>query len=161
NRMPVRLRGQVVGAISSFRDQTEVQRLARELNGTRSHLDALRAQAHEFANKLHTIGGLLELGWPEQAVRFIKATTPAQQELIEELPRRIADPALAALLVGKASVAAERGIRLEVSPDSRVGAAGDLSEDLVTIVGNLVENAFDAVQGRPEPQVNMELREDD
>jgi two-component system CitB family sensor kinase len=160
NRMPVRLRGQLVGAVSTFRDQTEVQRLARELNGTRGHLEALRAQAHEFANKLHTVAGLLELGWPDEAIRLIKATTHEQQRLIDDLPTRIADPALAALLVGKASVAVERGIALVVTPESRLSADGGLAEDLVTIVGNLVENAFDAVEGRPKRRVEVDLRED-
>jgi two-component system CitB family sensor kinase len=160
NRVPVRLRGEVVGAVSTFRDQTEVQRLARELNGTRGHLDALRAQAHEFANRLHTVAGLLELGWPDEAIRLIKATTHEQQRLINDLPERIADQALAALLVGKASVAAERGIVLEVTPESRLGASDEMSGDLVTIVGNLIENAFDAVEGRPERLVVVDLRDD-
>jgi two-component system CitB family sensor kinase len=161
NRMPMRLRGQMVGAIATYRDQTEVQQLARELTGTRSHLDALRAQAHEFANRLHTISGLIELGWSDRAVSLIKATTLEQQRLIDDLPRRIGDPALAALLVGKASVAAERGIGFDVSAGSSLGSAGELSADLVTIVGNLVENAFDATDGQAERRVQVEIFDDD
>ena len=164
NRMPVTLRGQLVGAIATFRDQTEVQRLARELTGARGHLDALRAQAHEFANKLHTISGLIELGFHDRAVALIKSSTDAQQELIDDLPLRIGDPALAALLVGKASVAAERGISLRVSPSSRLQPHGELSgglsADLVTIVGNLIENAFDATEGRPERTVDVDVSEE-
>jgi two-component system CitB family sensor kinase len=161
NRMPVRLRGRIIGAISTFRDQTEVQQLARELSGTRSHLEALRAQAHEFANKLHTIAGFIELGWTDRAVTLIRDTTQEQQRLIDELPRRIGDPALAALLVGKASVAAEQGITLEVPPGADVAPTGELSDDLVTIVGNLIENAFDATEGQPERKVRVEVQDED
>ncbi len=141
NRMPVRLAGQVIGAVSTFRDQTEVQQLARELTGTRSHLDDLRAQAHEFANTLHTIAGLLELDMKDEAVELISRSTRHQQSLVEDLPRRIAEPALSALLVGKASVAAERGIAFEVTPGSRLGAALDQSSVRVAI-----SDAHDAIR---------------
>ena len=161
NRMPVLLRGQLVGAISTFRDQTEVQRLAEELNGTRSHLDALRAQAHEFANKLHTIAGLLELGWYEHAIDMIDEETQGQQALIDDLPRRIGDPALAALLVGKASVAAERGVVLEVTRHSRLEPRAGAGDELITIVGNLVDNALDATAGRAEGRVRVTVSDRD
>jgi two-component system CitB family sensor kinase len=160
NRMPVHVRGELVGAIATFRDQTEVQRLASELSGARSHLDALRAQAHEFANKLHTISGLIEMGRTERAVALVRATTQQQQALIEELPQRIQEPAVAALLLGKTSVAAERGVTLDVAADSRLGPAGELADDLVTAVGNLIENAFDAVEGRPARIVRVEIGDD-
>jgi two-component system CitB family sensor kinase len=157
NRMPVHVRGDLVGAIATFRDQTEVQRLASELSGARSHLDALRAQAHEFANKLHTISGLIEMGRPERAVALVRATTQQQQALIEELPQRIQEPAVAALLLGKTSVAAERGITLDVAPDSRLGPVGELADDLVTALGNLIENAVDR---RPARVVRVEIGDD-
>jgi two-component system CitB family sensor kinase len=160
NRMPVRLHDHLVGAIATFRDQTDVQRLARELTGTRGHLDALRAQAHEFANRLHTISGLIELGLLDRAVSLIRATTDQQQQLIEDLPLRIGDPALAALLVGKSSVAVERGINMQISPTSRLGVVGEVSGDLLTIVGNLIENAFDATDGQTERVVDLDIREE-
>lgn len=157
NRMPVHLGGQMIGVVSTFRDQSEVQRLARELDGTRSHLDALRAQAHEFANTLHTIGGLLELGLRDQAVQLISETTRDQQSLVDDLPKRIEEPALAALLLGKASVAAERRITFEVTPHSRLRAGTGLAAELVTIVGNLVDNAFEATEGQPERRVRVSI----
>jgi two-component system CitB family sensor kinase len=159
SRIPVRIRGRLVGAIATFRDQTELENLARELQGARTYADTLRAQAHEFANKLHTIAGLLELGWHDQAVAFITQTTREQQEWIDELLTRIGDPGLVALLVGKASVASERGITFSVSPRSRLGPTnrGDL---LLTVVGNLIENAFDAVvEGQDKREVVVNLRE--
>jgi two-component system CitB family sensor kinase len=157
NRMPVRLRGQIIGAVSTFRDQTEVQQLARELTGTRSHLDALRAQAHEFANKLHTIGGLLELGFKDQAVELITQTTKRQQTLVDDLTRRIADPSLSALLLGKASVAAERGIDFQLASDSRLRSSTGHEQELLTVVGNLIDNAFDATEGRSERWVRISI----
>lgn len=157
SRVPVRVHGKVIGAIATFRDQTEVQELARELSGARSYLDALRAQAHEFANKLHTISGLIELGWQKEAVTFIKRTTQHQQTLIDDLPKQIENPAVAALLVGKASLAAERGISFSVSPESRLPPLPDISDDLVTIVGNLVDNAFEALDGRQDGSVALTM----
>ena len=161
SRIPVRVRGRLVGAIATFRDQTELQALARELEGARSYADALRAQAHEFANKLHTIAGLLELGWHAQAVDYIAQATRDQQQLTDDLPQRIEDPALVALLVGKASVAAERGIAFSVSPRSRLGSINGLSQVLTTVAGNLIENAFDAVEGQPRRQVAVHIRDRD
>src|SRR5207244_2221105 len=122
--------------------------------------DTLRAQAHEFANKLHTIAGLLELGWHDQAVAFITQTTREQQQWIEELPSRITDPELVALLVGKASVASERGIQFAVSPKSALRDSDGLGGALTTIAGNLIENAFDAVEGQPRREVTVNVRDE-
>lgn len=159
SRIPVHIRDKLVGAIATFRDQTELEDLTRELQGTRSYADTLRAQAHEFANKLHTISGLLELGWHDQAVTFIAQATREQQAWIDELPSRIAEPELAALLVGKASVASERGVSFSVSPQSRLSSAGAHDGILGTIVGNLIENAFDAVEGCDRREVVVEVSE--
>ena len=157
SRIPVRSRGQLVGAIATLRDQTEMQELLHELDGTKSHLDTLRAQAHEFANKLHTIAGLMELGSYKEAMAFISQTTREQQELIARLPKQIADPALVALLVGKASVASERRIAFSVHPHRRIRPAMAASDDLVTIVGNLIENALEAVGPDGERSVSVSL----
>jgi len=158
SRMPVFIRGKLVGAIATLRDETEVRELARELTGAKSYLEALRAQSHEFANKLHTIAGLVELGWRDEALAFISRTTNHHQTLIEEVPRRIKDPALAALLVGKASIAFERGIDFGIAPDSSLEPMPELSDDLVTIVGNLVDNAFDALEGRSDAVVQLTIQ---
>ncbi|MBI2755980.1 MAG: sensor histidine kinase [Chloroflexi bacterium] len=161
SRMPVETRGMLVGAIATFRDHTEMQALVRELNGTRSYLDALRAQAHEFANKLHTVAGLVELGLYGEAKSYIHDATAHQQELVENLPRRVADSSVLALLVGKASVAAERGIHFSVSAETHVGPLADAGAAVSTVLGNLVENAFDAVAGRPERRVQIHLEDTD
>ncbi|TME64992.1 MAG: histidine kinase, partial [Chloroflexi bacterium] len=97
NRMPAVVRGETVGAVVTLRDRTELEGVLRELDGVRSLAHALRAQAHEFSNKLHTVAGLIELGRADEAVRFITRTALVHQELVDLVHERIGDPALAAL----------------------------------------------------------------
>ncbi len=146
NRTPVWVRGRHRGWVVTLRDRTELVRLARELDDTSSATEALRAQAHEFANRMHTVVGLLELGEHEAAVSFITRTTSGTY--VADLRERVQEPTLAALLLAKSAEAAERGSRLVLSDDSRVpeGAIGD-PRDAVLVVGNLVANAMDALDG--------------
>ncbi|WP_442937661.1 ATP-binding protein [Nonomuraea sp. SBT364] len=146
NRTPVSVRGQHRGWVVTLRDRTELVRLARELDDTSSATGALRAQAHEFANRMHTVVGLLELGEYEAAIAFITSGTPAAYA--GDLRERVEDPTLAALLLAKSAEAAERGARLVLADDSRVPAdvLGD-PQDAVLVVGNLVANAIDALDG--------------
>ncbi|GAA3294949.1 sensor histidine kinase [Streptomyces cinereospinus] len=146
------------GAVATLRDRTELEQLGRELDSTRGLIDALRAQDHEHANRMHTLLGLLELGMFDDAVEFVGEAVGDHRATAEQVTEKIQDPLLAALLVGKATVAAERGVALRLSgrtrlPDRLVDARG-----LVTVVGNLVDNAFDAVAGTPHARVEVELR---
>lgn len=145
NRMPVYVRGELTGAVVSFRDRTELAEVSRELDGVRTVTDALRAQAHEFSNRLHTIVGLVELGRHGEAVSLSSEDATTHQELVEMLLGRIGDPTLGALLLAKAVVASERGISLRISDDTLVVTELANVRDLVTIVGNLVDNALEAV----------------
>lgn len=149
NRTPVAVRGQHRGWVVTLRDRTELVRLARELDQASSATEALRAQAHEFANRMHTVVGLLELGEYEEATRYITRTTQAYSEFASDIRERVGDPTLAALLLAKSAEAAERGARLVVTADSDVaaGAIGD-PQDAVLVVGNLVANALDALDGK-------------
>jgi response regulator of citrate/malate metabolism/signal transduction histidine kinase len=149
NRMPVYVRGEVTGAVISFRDRTELAEVTRELEGVRTVTDALRAQAHEFSNRLHTIVGLVELGREREAISLSTEDAVAHQELIETLLGRVGDPTLSALLLAKAVVAAERGISLRISDEMLVVREFDEVRDVVTIVGNLIDNALDAVAEGP------------
>ncbi len=146
NRMPVVVRGRTVGSVTTMRDLTDLAALQRELGATRLATDALRAQAHEFANRLHTISGLIELGEHDEVQRYVRRLGRVTQRLTAQVTDRIADPALAALLIAKASQAAERGVELRLSDRSGLEPVDEqTSEDLTTVVGNLVDNALDAV----------------
>jgi sensor histidine kinase regulating citrate/malate metabolism len=145
NRMPVVVRGREVGSVTTLRDRTELTTLRRELDRSRHATDTLRAQAHEFTNRLHTIAGLVQLGDYEEVVRFVNHTTQQHEGLLREVTDRVGEPALAALLVAKVSLAAERGVDLRIGPDTAVGPLDEaFATDLVTVVGNLVDNALDA-----------------
>ncbi|MGG8406669.1 ATP-binding protein [Streptomyces sp. 12297] len=154
NRMPT----EDGGAVATLRDRTELEQLGRELDSTRGLIDALRAQDHEHANRLHTLLGLLELGLHEEAAAYVTEVVGVHRTTAEQVTEKVRDPLLAALLVGKATVAAERGVPLRLSadtllPDRLVDPGG-----LVTILGNLVDNALDAAAGSPDPRVEVELQ---
>ncbi|MEV7084354.1 sensor histidine kinase [Streptomyces sp. NPDC093085] len=148
------------GAVVTLRDRTELERLGRELDATRGLIDALRAQDHEHANRMHTLLGLLELGLYEEAAEFVTEVAGVHRATAEQITERIHDPLPAALLVGKATVAAERGVSLRLAPATRLPDRLVDPQGLVTIVGNLVDNALDAAAGpaATEPRVEVELR---
>ena len=145
NRMPVQVRGEDVGAVVTLRDRTELDALMRELDGARSTTDALRAQAHEFRNRMHTVAGLIELAEYDEALSFIVNETREDERFSEEVTARVREPALAALLVAKVAAAAEHGVQLRLAPDTHVQEANGDARDLVTVVGNLVDNAVEAL----------------
>ncbi len=157
NRVPIVVEGKVMGGVATFRDMSEMRELAAELTGVKQLAEALRAQAHEFVNRLHTVSGLLQLGRHEDALEYIASATRTHEEMVGFVTRRIREPALAGLVLGKMSAANERGINLNLDPDSDVPVNHDRARrvDLVTVVGNLVENAFDAVASLPEEQKNV------
>ncbi|GGP54129.1 ATP-binding protein [Saccharothrix coeruleofusca] len=143
NRMTARTHDRRVGVVLTLRDRTELHDALRELDGQRTVTEVLRAQAHEFTNHLHVISGLVELDRREEAVRYIERVGGAGSVTSEIIGGAMADPALAALLLAKSSTAHERGVALRLAQDSRVVArAGD---DALTVLGNLVDNAVDAV----------------
>jgi two-component system CitB family sensor kinase len=149
SRMPVVVRGRTIGHVATFRDRTELENLLRELDNARSVSEALRAQAHDFSNRLHTIAGLIELGRQEEAIQLTTESSSVSQELTESLLERVGDPVLGALLLGKSAVAAERGIQFRLSPDSRLDGDAGHPRDLITVVGNLIDNALDAAATSP------------
>jgi two-component system CitB family sensor kinase len=152
NRMPVVLSGRPHGAVVTLRDRTEVEALASELTGSRSLTESLRAQQHEFANRIHAISGLLELGRLPEALSYVHEIRGTSADLDETLRAHIAAPQIIGLLLGKAAEAGERGIRFVILPETALSEAPDRVQALTTIVGNLVDNAFDAVAGTPVPR---------
>ncbi|MFC9114564.1 MULTISPECIES: sensor histidine kinase [Streptomyces] len=151
--------GQRRGSVVTLRDVTELQSLMGELDSERGFTQALRSQAHEAANRLHTVVSLIELGRAEEAVDFATAELELAQALTDQVVDAVGEPVLAALLLGKTAQANERGVELVVSPDSRLddGLLPDAlpARDLVTILGNLIDNAVDAAQGGVRPRVTV------
>ena len=147
NRMPVVLAGRPAGAVVTLRDRTELSGLLRELDSVRGLTDALRAQQHEFSNRMHTIAGLLELGEADEALHYLTDLRGAEAEFAESVRSRIASPLIVGLILAKAAVAAERGVDLELTDDTWLGDTPAKVQALTTILGNLVDNAFDAVSG--------------
>ncbi|MFB0618165.1 ATP-binding protein [Streptomyces sp. AGS-58] len=151
--------GERRGTVVTLRDVTELQSLMGELDSERGFTQALRSQAHEAANRLHTVVSLIELGRAEEAVEFATAELELAQALTDQVVAAVSEPVLAALLLGKTAQANERGVELVVSPDSRLDDGllpAELSaRDLVTILGNLIDNAVDAAQGTARARVTV------
>ena len=145
--------------MTTLRDRTELLELRRELDLTRHVTDTLRAQAHEFSNRLHTIAGLIELGESEEAVRFVHRVSSSRSEFSEAVTAAVRDPSVAALLIAKASQAAELGVDLRIAAGRRRCPVLDdeLSTDVATVVGNLVDNAMDAAAEAPQRWVEVSL----
>ncbi len=151
SREPVTWEGQRLGTVLTLRDRTELQSIMGELDSVRGFAESLRSQAHESANRLHTIITMVELGRYDDAIAFANEDLRLSQELIDRLMTAVHEPALAALLLGKVGVAAERGVDLTVTEDTALGPVAPLSaRELVTLVGNLVDNAIDAARGATE-----------
>ena len=144
NRTSATWEGKVVGSVITLRDRTDLQAVSGELDSARSLADSLRAQNHEAANRLQTVVSLIELGRSEAAVEFATSELALAQRLTDEVVAAVDDPVLAAMLLGKTAQAAERGIELSVVEGSTVAEYGFDPQDLVTLVGNLIDNAMDA-----------------
>ncbi|PSK69650.1 histidine kinase [Streptomyces sp. CS149] len=153
NTRPV-VGGEQRGTVVTLRDHTELQALTGELDSERGFTQALRSQAHEAANRLHTVVSLIELGRVEEAVDFATAELELAQVLTDRVVGAVEEPVLAALLLGKAAQANERGVELVLAEDSLIddGALPPslAQRDLVTILGNLIDNAVDAASEAPE-----------
>jgi sensor histidine kinase regulating citrate/malate metabolism len=152
NQAAARPSGRAAGTVVTLRDHTDLQALTGELDSVRGFAESLRAQAHEAANRLHTTVSLVELGRVQEAVDFATAELASAQRLTDRVVEGVDEPVLAALLLGKAATAHERGVVLEIDPATAVGSTGIPGGDLVTIVGNLVDNAIDAALAGDAPR---------
>jgi sensor histidine kinase regulating citrate/malate metabolism len=157
--------GERRGTVVTLRDVTELQSVMGELDSERGFTQALRSQAHEAANRLHTVVSLIELGRAEEAVEFATAELELAQTLTDEVISAVSEPVLAALLLGKAAQANERGVELVVSQESGIDdgllQTGLPARDLVTVLGNLIDNAMDAAQGTVGARVTVTAFTDD
>ena len=164
NRMPITRNHQQLGWVVTFQDRTESETLKRALDEVTGLADTLRAQSHEFANRLHTLVGLVELGHYAEAVEFVTGLSAARGELTDHLVEAIGEPKLAALILAKVSLAGERDVELRLLPDSRLGQRITAITQVLTVVGNLIDNAIDAaalaparIPGMPRGEVELTL----
>ncbi|MEU4210814.1 ATP-binding protein [Streptomyces sp. NPDC026206] len=157
--------GERRGTVVTLRDHTELQSLSGELDSVRGFAEALRSQAHEAANRLHAVVSLIELGRAEEAVEFATAELELAQALTDRVVAAVAEPVLAALLLGKAAQANEHGVELVLTDDTHIDDGllppGLPARDLVTILGNLIDNAVEAATGsRQTARVTVTVRAD-
>ncbi|WP_247747251.1 sensor histidine kinase [Alkalihalobacillus sp. BA299] len=147
NRIPIIDNGKTIGAVAIFQDKTEVNRLAKELTGVQAFVDALRVQNHEYSNKLHTIAGLIQLNQGSKALEYIFELKDEQDALSHILMQQIHDDSIAGLLLGKVSRGKEIGISLKINKASSFVnyPEGITNHDLVVIIGNLIDNSYDAL----------------
>lgn len=163
NRVPILSRRKVVGAIASFRDKTEVTKLAEELTGAKKMAWSLRAQNHEFLNKLHTISGLIQLEEYEEALQFISDVAKVRSDISNILTENIKDVSLSALLLSKYSKAEESRVKFQIDDSSKVTRLPQnmTSEEVVSVVGNLIENSLDEVKNDGTGSIYIKIVENE
>ncbi|MCL6516488.1 sensor histidine kinase [Alicyclobacillus sp.] len=163
-RTPVLLNGSVIGSVTTLRPQQALDEMERRLKDLDRHAEALRSQRHEFMNRLHTIAGLIRLQEYDLVRELIDELQHEQNEALSFFATRIRDSAVVGILVGKMHRAKELGIDLVVLPDSRLGTPCPYRETVVTVLGNAVENAMEALtgqkaEGRPK-RIEVLIREE-
>lgn len=159
NMVPVKSQNRVIGAISTFRDKTEVSQLMQRIDGMVNYVDALRAHTHEFMNKLHVILGLLHMKRYDKLEEYILQTANNYQTDIGAIQRKIKSPVIAGFLFGKINRAREAGVTLTLTEDCHLPdtANEEQAAVLVTVLGNLIENALDAMHDQPEGEIGLLL----
>lgn len=159
NTIPIMKNDKIIGVVATFRDKTELTRLAEEVTGAKQLVEALRANNHEFMNKLHVILGLIQIGELKEAKKYILNQTKIQQQKISLVMNKIKDTTVAALILGKLSRAKELGVDLIINPESNLEKRNGKinSHVLVTIIGNLLENAIEAVDLSEKEEKNVEI----
>lgn len=146
SRYALQVQGQADGILLSMRPADELEYLSQQLTKVQAFAELLRVQTHDYSNKLNLIGALIQMGQTEQAIELIGQESKGSQAQIHHLLERIQDPVLAGLLVGKYHKARELNVILELNPDSLLGAITrkDMLERVVSILGNLIDNAIEA-----------------
>ncbi len=157
--VPVKEQEHIIGALCILRDRTEYTKMMEDLSGVRYLVDCMRANNHDFVNKLHVILGLIQMGNTAEASEYITHITTIQQTLLHNIMKNIEDPSVAALLIGKYACASELNIRFTLKNGSKL-SRNDIalpSSDLVTIIGNLLDNAMDSMNEKENQPKNLEI----
>jgi two-component system, CitB family, sensor kinase len=159
NRTPIINNGSIDGVVASFRRKDEIDQLSKELSQVQSYAESLRAQTHEYSNKLYTISGLIQLGSYEEAIELIHKETADYQEIVQFLMTKVPDTMIAALFLGKYNRAHELKIEMEIDSESSMKDIPiQISrEKLVTILGNLLDNAFESVLESAEKEKRVQM----
>lgn len=160
NRIPIfNKKGVVIGAVASLRNKSELSKLLKEISHIKAYAEGLRAQTHEYSNRLYTLLGLIQLGSYKEAIDFISREVDVAQGFIQFMMKEIPDPIIAGFILGKISLASESKIDFSIDRGSSFkDVPAEISRDLlITIIGNLVNNAFDAVKenGKEEKKVTL------
>jgi len=148
NKAPLLEKNKQIGSLYTMRNKTDIQRIADELKQAKQRANMQRAQTHEYANKLHIILGLLVHKKYEEAIQYIKREKNIQGQVKKMLNSNSKSPLLFALIQGKITEAAELGISMELKEchlSSTLNAKQE--EALLTALGNVLQNAIEAVRG--------------
>jgi two-component system CitB family sensor kinase len=148
NRVPISVGNRITGVVSSFRAKDDIEFLSRQLSHIEQYAETLRAQSHDYANKLHTIAGLIQINANDQALELIGQESRGIQELVNLLSSSVSDPVLAGCILGKYNRAHELGLELKLDAMSHMGPIPEhiAVEKLVSMIGNILDNAFDATR---------------
>ena len=157
NTRPVRQLGRNIGSVITLRDRTEHIGLLRELDSVTNLTNALRAQQHEYANRIHALMGLIELGRIDEAREYLGEMSAMDADLAEKLNNKIANQTVTALLLAKVVIARERGVTLTIDPQASLTDLTLDSNAQITVIGNLIDNAIDATSGRVDANVSLQL----
>jgi CitB family two-component system sensor histidine kinase CitS len=157
NRTPIFENGEVIGVVSTFRDKTEINKMLETLTEVQRYSEDLRAQTHEFSNKLYVLSGLLQLGKHEEAIEMIQAESEVHDSQNKIIFDQIFDTKIQALLLGKLGKASEKKIQFIIDENSSMGPlpAHIPYTDVISIIGNLIDNALDAVEGNKTGEVTF------
>ena len=158
-RMPIKENEVTIGEVAILHDRAEYTKLMEDLTGTRYLVDSMRANNHDFTNKLHVIMGLIQMEMYEEAVSYIENITIVQRATISKIMNAVQEPSIAALLIGKIARASELNVKFVLREGCHYSNA-DMqlpSALLVTVIGNLIENAFEAMNEKSGYEVQKEL----
>lgn len=149
----------IIGTVLTFREKTELEGVIHELSRVKQYANTQRAQTHEFSNKLYTILGLLQLNQNQEAIEFIKKESKLRQKWQRFLTDNIADPLIHAIIQGKFNQANELGVKMSIHPDSQLSYRFSEAEKdvLLTALGNLIENAIEAVKDQAPNKRNVSI----
>ena len=159
DRVTIREEDNKGGVIGILHDRAEYTKLMEDLSGTRYLVDSMRANNHDFTNKLHVILGLIQMEMYDEATAYIQNITMVQRETISKVMHAVNEPAVAALLIGKIARASELNVKF-VLREGCFYSAADMnlpSEMMVTVIGNLLDNAFEAMNGMDSMNDHKEL----